>query len=563
MNATYHPISKRCMSAIAAAGLVGLLILSIGSVRATEFDHSSLESFSVEPGVHAAENDASVNDARARSEESVVPVSPSHEPTVDLHIPKLTVRTNVTSRTMESPKLVSPNIVPEKKDNGPSTVDEWKIQLNKAREARAEKDYELAANMLIFLLESATPASINETAMFELAQITEDAGQFVRAQQIYAQFINQFPKSPKIPETYLRRGLLFRKMGAYRQAKNSFFSAMSQSLAHTDRRIALHAQTEIADTYMLEGDHETAVNYYRRLIQQSFDELNVPFLHYKMISAISMLGDPIKTGAEAVQFLTKHGSNEYAPEVRFILAKSLKDRQLNDEATREILALMKAQKQQLDENPDRYADWIYWQQRAGNEIANNLYRDGEYQNALHVYTRLAEISEDPEWQLPVLYQIGLCSEHLDFTKRAVESYESIVTRGGQVPADKRPDSLSTVIEMASWRLDQIKWRGDMRAASEGVQNQLDSTPTVSPESEEVSFRSMATIYSAMPPDAAVSIFAEMDDDSVIGIARYMPSYKAAIVLSKLANVSEEDARRAAYMSEMLNLEVANGGTTEQ
>ena len=77
-------------------------------------------------------------------------------------------------------------------------------------------------------------------------------------------------------------------------------------------------------------------------------------------------------------------------------------------------------------NPE---NWVYWRQRAGNDIANQLYLEGDYLNALEVYKHLAELDSGPAWQLPVWYQIGLIYERLRQPDKATETFDAIVARG--------------------------------------------------------------------------------------------------------------------------------------
>ncbi len=93
----------------------------------------------------------------------------------------------------------------------------------------------------------------------ELALATQDNGEFVKAQQIYAQFLQHYPDDQSAPEILLRQGLLFRQMGVNTMAISKFYSVMSTALKlkldNLDyyKNLVLQAQTEIADTYYIQG----------------------------------------------------------------------------------------------------------------------------------------------------------------------------------------------------------------------------------------------------------------------------------------------------------------------
>jgi len=61
------------------------------------------------------------------------------------------------------------------------------------------------------------------------------------------------------------------------------------------------------------------------------------------------------------------------PEVRFLLAAALKQTGRNADALQQVLLLLQSQQENVGKDPE---SWAYWQRRAGNEIANQLYREG-------------------------------------------------------------------------------------------------------------------------------------------------------------------------------------------
>jgi tetratricopeptide (TPR) repeat protein len=130
----------------------------------------------------------------------------------------------------------------------------------------------------------------------------------------------------------------------------------------------------------------------------------------------------------------------------------------------QVTLLLQTQKKLALTDPDK---WRYWQQRTGNEIGNQLYQEGDFVNALIVYTKLAELDSTPSWQLPVLYQMGLIYEQLKQPEKAVETYGRILARQTEIPPDKLT-ALQTVIDMAKWRQNRLNWQ----AKAEQVQNDL-------------------------------------------------------------------------------------------
>ena len=129
-----------------------------------------------------------------------------------------------------------------------------------------------------------------------------------------------------------------------------------------------------------------------------------------------------------------------------------------------LLAFLQAEKKSTEGHPEV---WAYWQQRVGNEIANSLYKEGDYVKALGIYSSLAKLDSAPAWQLPVKYQIGLTYEHLLQPQKAVETYTQIVASEAVVGTNATPD-LQAIFEMARWRAGFIQWQDKAEFATHAL-----------------------------------------------------------------------------------------------
>jgi tetratricopeptide (TPR) repeat protein len=118
------------------------------------------------------------------------------------------------------------------------------------------------------------------------------------------------------------------------------------------------------------------------------------------------------------------------------------------------LLLLQDQQTQAGTHP---ATWAYWQQRTGNEVANQLYKEGDYLRALEVYSNLSGLNTNVDWQLPVWYQIGLTYERLQQPVKALGQYTQIVARQPEVGTNAAPN-LRTILDMARWRQQYLGWQ---------------------------------------------------------------------------------------------------------
>jgi tetratricopeptide (TPR) repeat protein len=348
----------------------------------------------------------------------------------------------------------------------------FQSKLELGRQQRLAKDFEQSEKVLKGLLESTAPLETKRPALLEMALLAQDSKQFVRAQQIYSQFIYLFHEDPCIPELLLRQGVLYREMGAPVLALSKFYAVMSSALSlKLDRldyyqRLVLQAQTEIAETYYLQGQFTEAADFFTRLLKLDNPQLNQAQIHYKLIRSYSASAHYAETAAQAELFAARHPKADQIPEVRFLLADALKRLGRKREAMQQVLILLQVPHAGAT-NDDAC---LYWQQRAGNEIANQLYQEGDCLNALEIYLRLGELNPTPSWRLPVWYQVGLIYEHLKQPEKAADIYSRILETQKDQGTNTPIGSLATVLEMANWRKQRLTWQTHAELANQQINN---------------------------------------------------------------------------------------------
>jgi tetratricopeptide (TPR) repeat protein len=342
----------------------------------------------------------------------------------------------------------------------PAPKTDFEIALEMGQQQRHENCLAAAARTLEDLLKTNSPPAIQRAALFELALVMQDDGQSARAQQIWSQYIHLYPDDPAVPDVLLRQGILYRKMGAEDFSISKFYAVMSSALKlrpdnmASYKRVVAQAQTEIADTYYLEAKFDQAADFYNRIIKSGDGEENREQLQCKRIRALSYLTNHTETIAMAQDFLTRFPKSSDVPEVRFLLASAFENMERNADALEQVLLLLQSQQENVSKEPEA---WAYWQRRAGNKIANQLYKQGDYADALQIYLSLVSLDASADWQGPVLYQAGMAYEQLQQWKKADEIYSRILDRQKELTATNTTPALASLMEMARWRKDYIAW----------------------------------------------------------------------------------------------------------
>ncbi|MGA2175753.1 MAG: tetratricopeptide repeat protein [Verrucomicrobiota bacterium] len=344
----------------------------------------------------------------------------------------------------------------------------FETQLEQATRQRHDKNPALAAKILVALLQTNAPPEFKRKALLDLALAEQDNNEFVKAQQAYAQFRHLYSEDPSIPEILLREGLLYRQMGANTLAISKFYAVMSTALKlkldNIDyyKTLVLQAQTEIADTYYLQAQFDEAADFFSRILKNESASLNREPLEFKLIRSLSYVTNHVETIARAQLFLEQHPVCADVPEVRFLLASAYKGVGRNQDAMKQVLLLLQSQQENVSKDPEV---WVYWQRRAGNQIANQLYREGDYLDALQIYQSLAGLDTSISWRAPVWYQIGLVYEQLQQWQKASDTYSQITACQKDLTGTNSPPSLASLCEMAQWRKDYIAWMDKARASN--------------------------------------------------------------------------------------------------
>jgi tetratricopeptide (TPR) repeat protein len=340
-------------------------------------------------------------------------------------------------------------------------------KLATARLLVKSRQSEKAEALFVELLAANVPEPVQKAALLGLGAVVRDENDLPRAQTIYAQYLSRWPGDIHIPEVLLRQGQLFRQMGLTDLALGKFYSVMTSALSLKNdqlayyQRLVLQTQIEIAETHYLMGHYADAADFYSRLLASPDPALPRPQMQFRLIRSLAIIQRNDQAVSQAEDFLARYPDADDAPEVRYYFAEALKALGRNNEALQQVLLCLREQKIKTKNHPEV---WAYWQQRVGNEIGNQLYREGDYVKALEIFINLAKLDSSPNWQIPVYYQMAATYEQLLQPQKAIETYGAILAREAEVGTNMTP-SLQAVFDMARWRQNFVKWQGK----AEGVQ----------------------------------------------------------------------------------------------
>ena len=353
----------------------------------------------------------------------------------------------------------------------PSAITEIEGYARLARRAVDENKWPLADHFMTLLGSVDAPLAAKKAAFRSLGEDYEKRELVAKAITVYEKVNELYPNEPDTPKLIFRLGMLYRESGVPKLAIARFYTVLNSTLKFGTndldayKAVAQQAQWEIAETYFKSGDVQKAQNYYALLSRLDLPVEEMVRVRFKIIHCLLLTNDLPGAIAAAQTFLTSYPDDPTAAECRYMLANAFRALGRHGDAFETVLALLNQENGRKDTTPEK---WTYWKKKAGNEFANFYYQQGDTLSALTLFQAIARLGNDPEWQWPVIYQLGLCFERLRHTPRAAEAYQYIIAEAKKPgrESDKLTETLRTLLEMANWRASQLTWSGAATARLE-------------------------------------------------------------------------------------------------
>ena len=329
-----------------------------------------------------------------------------------------------------------------------------------AGEAIGRSNFELADIFYQRLLSIEAPDSMKQAALLQMADLYEKQHALGKTITVLEAVREIAPGDQKTPELLLRLGNLYREAGAYQMAISRYYSVLNSALKISEPTIQRYkdwtqqAQFEIAETYFASGDYAQANKFFTLLGKLELNRDDKARALFRSAYCLYLLDDKANAESSAREFLKDYGDTKFAPECRYLLASALKSLNRPQEAMEVVLDLVRTEKSEAERDPQT---WAHWQQKTGNQIANDFYLHGDFARAITIYQALAKLNNSPEWLWPVVYQMGLCFERLQLPARAAEAY-AFITDDSKKKASGATDALKQIVKMSAWRTGQLSWR---------------------------------------------------------------------------------------------------------
>jgi len=170
-----------------------------------------------------------------------------------------------------------------------------------------------------------------------------------------------------------------------------------------------------------------------------------------------------------------------------------------------------------------------------------------------IVSKAHEFVKTPEEIVEEVITIG-SPQHFDFLTQSIDDLVANLQEE-RAKVEERERLMEDLEErLNSEREELIRLRSEI----ETYRDELASKVFELEASEEKNLKSLATTYANISPEAAVAIFAEMDDVFVVKIMSYMPVDAVAPIFQSMSRIQGEDgpmSERVARFSEMMRLKI--------
>jgi len=334
----------------------------------------------------------------------------------------------------------------------------YEAQFSSAKALREQGEYLHATQLYTAILDR---RDIDERtairALRGLATTAHQAGDIDQAIALLETALRRFPRDTRRPERLFELGLLYREVGLHRTAIDTFYrildavvSAEQQDLQRY-RKIARQAMFEIAQSYFALRDYQEALDYFERIHVIDLSPLDRATIIYYQIACLVKAGKRTRAIEMMAGFREAYPDSPLAREILFAQSDVLFTLQKTDEAVAQLSEALRELVRMQGKQDEKF---VHWRQIAGNRLANWFMKNGDYASALNLYQQMFSMHEDLEWQMELIYQMGVCYEHLELPARARESYHYILAQSKQASVEELPE---TLVRDVAWRLASYNW----------------------------------------------------------------------------------------------------------
>lgn len=280
---------------------------------------------------------------------------------------------------------------------------------------------------------------------------------------LYEKYAEAYPNEPDVPRIHIALGYNYLMRHVFERALYHFYHVLNGVMGIKDKNVTVYetyvvwAQLGIAQTYLEQQKYEEAFNFFSKIHFEDNDESLMADVMLKK-GLCAYYTQNWDDAIACLKTFCENGANRSnGPEGYYYLIHSFKNKDDKDNVVTTVFKLLKISQQKRIQKEENWEIWDRYQKKITTEVAQDFYEKGDLMDAIKIYQALVDLNTTPEWQWPILCQLGLCYERLGLPLRSKAAYKLIADAKDQWNETdiQWTEDLRNYHLQATWHLEQI------------------------------------------------------------------------------------------------------------
>ena len=281
---------------------------------------------------------------------------------------------------------------------------------------------------------------------------------------MYEKYAETYPNAIDTPKVHLSLANFYLNAQAYERALYHFYKILNCALVVADNNISnyeayvIWAQLGIAQTYLEQKKYTEAYDFFTKIHFKNFESSIILEVIFKEAVCAYLAKHFNKAETLLKNYCSQKPHTAQFPEAYYYLVHCYKELEDQENMLNTLFELLKTGQQKRVNEDDFWEFWDKYQTLSAKEIAQDFYTEGKLVEAIKLYQVLVEMHKTPEWQWPILCQMGLCYERLGLSIKSKAAYELIANSQEQWNDQiiNWSEDLRNYQLQAKWHLEQME-----------------------------------------------------------------------------------------------------------
>lgn len=321
---------------------------------------------------------------------------------------------------------------------------------------QSEKEWQKAIEFLL-------PKKLNQILIKHLCKIYKTLNSKT-LYLMYEKYVETYSKATDTPRVHLSLANFYLNCQAYERALYHFYKILNYALCLEETNISnyetciIWAQLGIAQTYLEQKQYDKAYEFFTKIHLKDFEPSTALEVLFKEGVCAYYSNHFNKAESLLKNYCSQNPHTAHLSEAYYYLIHCYKQMNDKEHLLNTLFELLKIGQEKRVNRDDYWETWDKYQMQSAKEIAQDFYTEGKLVDAIKLYQVLVDMRTTPEWQWPILCQLGLCYERLGLSIKSKAAYE-LIANTQEMWNEKTIDwseDLRNYQLQAKWHLEQLE-----------------------------------------------------------------------------------------------------------